>query len=155
MYGNAETGITNLIVPLDGSELAEGVLPYVEEVATRISLEVMLVRILRLDRAHAAYTEGLAFGGDSHIGEELEAEIRGYLEGVAERLKAKGIKVALKVMRGAPAICIADLARETPNDMIMMATRGRSGLTRWVVGSVAEGVIRAAGDPVMVIPPPK
>lgn len=152
-YGNTEKGITNLIVPLDGSELAEAVLPYVEDMATRLSLEVTLVRILRLGGAYAAYSEGLAYWGDAGIDEELEADIREYLEKIADRLRAKKIKVAWKILRGAPAICITDLARETSGDMIAMATRGRSGITRWMLGSVAEGVIRAAGDPVLVIPP--
>lgn len=153
VYGDAARGITNVIVPLDGSELAEGVLPYVEDIATRMSLSVLLVRVLGHGGTFAPYSEGLAYLDDSRIDETLEAEFTDYLGGVAERFKAKGIKVAWKIMRGAPAICITDLARETSNNMIALATHGRSGLTRWVLGSVAEGVIRATGDPVLVVPP--
>lgn len=152
VYGNTEGGITNLIVPLDGSELAESVLPYVEEMASRMSLDVLLVRVLRLGGTYAAYSEGLAYWGDSGVYDELETEFSDYLKNVAERLKAKGVKTDWKIMRGAPVICITDLAKETSHDVIAMASRGRSGLTRWMLGSVTEGVIRAAGDPVMVIP---
>lgn len=153
IYGGGGNGISNLIVPLDGSEQAEAVLPYVEEMAVKMSLDVLLVRVLRLGGAYAAYSEGMAYWGDSAVDEALEAEIKDYLEVIAGRLRAKEIKVAWKIMRGAPAICITDLARDTSNDMIVMTTHGRSGLTRWMLGSVAEGVIRATGDPVMVIPP--
>ena len=153
VYGDAAKSIRNVIVPLDGSELAESVLPYVEGIAAKLSLSVLLVRVLRHGGPFAPYSEGLAYLDDSRIDETLEAEFTDYLGGVAERFKAKGIKVAWKIMRGAPAICITDLARETSNNMIALATHGRSGLTRWVLGSVAEGVIRATGDPVLVVPP--
>ena len=57
------------------------------------------------------------------------------------------------VLRGAPAPSLLDLARETPRNLIAMTTHGRSGLTRWVMGSVAEAMIRGSGDPVLVVRP--
>ena len=150
---NGDGEITKVLIPLDGSETAEVVLDYIEDMAKKMSLEVTIVRVLKLGGALDAYSDGYSYFGVPDLEAELEAEATDYVKEVADKLKAKGLKVSWKVMKGAPAICITDMARETPHDLIALATHGRSGLTRWVMGSVAETLVRSSGDPVIVIPP--
>jgi nucleotide-binding universal stress UspA family protein len=143
--------MSKIIVPLDGSPLAESVLPYVEHLARKMSLEVILARAVHVGATY--YADG--FPGAGAV--DLEKEIRGaateYLKEVARRLRGKGLTVQWKLLSGHPGTTIVDLAQETPQDVIAVATHGRSGVTRWVLGSVAEALVRSAGDPVLVIPP--
>lgn len=148
-----DADITKVLIPLDGSETAEVVLPYIEDMAIKMALEVTLVRVVKIGGALDAYSDGYTYFGVPDLEAELEVEATEYIKGVADKLKAKGLKVGWKVMKGAPAICITDIARDTPHDLIALATHGRSGLTRWVIGSVAEALVRSSGDPVIVIPP--
>ena len=141
------------MVPLDGSPLAESVLPYVEFLAQQLSLDIMLVRVLKIVKdvtVLLAPSEPHFDSGDLEA--EIEAEAAGYLDAVAERLRAKSLKVDLRVLKGNPAVAITDLARETPHDMIALASHGRSGHTRWVMGSIADTLVRMSGDPVLVVP---
>jgi nucleotide-binding universal stress UspA family protein len=150
-YWKEGVEISRVMVPLDGSPVSESVLPYVEELAARLSLEVVLVRVAKL--ASMIFSEALPQSGGANLDAEIETEATEYLKGVARRLSDNGLNVQWKLLSGSPAVAIVDLARETPHDLIAMATHGRSGVTRWVVGSVAEAVVRASGDPVLIIPP--
>lgn len=76
-----------------------------------------------------------------------------YLDGIAERLRTKGLEVGKRVITGSPAHVIVELAQETPRAIVVMTTHGRSGFIRWILGSVTENVVRASGDLVLVIPP--
>lgn len=140
-----------MVVPLDGSELAELALPYAEELATALSLEVLLVRVARTD--HLAFSYEEFAGRIPDFTSDLEREAARYLEAVSEGLRNRGLAVRHRVLGGAPAPSLLDLARETPRNLIAMTTHGRSGLTRWVMGSVAEAMIRGSGDPVLVVRP--
>ena len=141
--------MSKILVPLDGSPFAESVLPYVEHLAGKMSLEVILARAVQVGAIYYAN------GGVLPV--NLEQEIEGgaieYLKGVAQRLRGGGLTVQWKLLRGYPGPTIVDLARETPQDIVAVATHGRTGVTRWVLGSVAETLVRSAGDPVLVIPP--
>ncbi|MCI0439138.1 MAG: universal stress protein, partial [Chloroflexi bacterium] len=127
------------------SELSESVLPYVEDIARKLDLEVLLVRVARF----ISYS----YAGVADIEAEIEREASEYLNGVAERLRAKGLRVQWKALKGAPAVKIVEEAQTEPLDLIVLATHGRSGFRRWLLGSVAEAVVRASGDPVLIIPP--
>lgn len=152
-YWRQGVTISRIMVPLDGSALAETALPYVEQLARELSLEVVLVRVVKIGGIYSAYIEGYPYSGAADVEAEVEREATEYLKAVAGRLRAKGLEVRWKVHRGSPAAIIVDLARETPQDIIVLASHGRSGLSRWLIGSIAESVIRASGDPVLVIPP--
>jgi nucleotide-binding universal stress UspA family protein len=152
---HAGDAINAVMCPLDGSPLAETALPYVEELARKMSLEALLVRVLKIGGIYAAYADGYPYAGVTELEAEIEADAAEYMKEVAENLRGKGLSVRWKLLKGAPAQSIVDLAHEEPQDLIVLTTHGRSGLTRWVIGSVAEAVIRASGDPVLVIPPPK
>ena len=145
--------MSTLLAPLDGSDLAESVLPYVESLALSMSLRVTLVKALRLDNSSSAYLEGMAYATDAKIQLEVEQESSEYLGEIASALRDKGVKVDTKVILGTPASAIADYSHEIDCDVIAMATHGRSGISRWVLGSVTETLVRTSGNPVLVVPP--
>ena len=128
-------------------------LPYVESLAQAMPLRVTLVKVLRLDNSSSAYLEGMAYATDAKIQLEVEQESAEYLGEVAAALRDKGVQVDTKVILGTPASAIADMAHEHDYDIIAMATHGRSGISRWVLGSVTETLVRTSGNPVLVIPP--
>jgi nucleotide-binding universal stress UspA family protein len=74
-----------------------------------------------------------------------------YLENVAARLGGMGLNIRWEVIRGDAAQDIAKLAQRMPDNMIALASHSRSGVSRWVTGSVAEELLRASGDPVLII----
>jgi nucleotide-binding universal stress UspA family protein len=85
--------------------------------------------------------------------EAAEEEIVRYLEELTARLGGNGLNVRWQMIRGdTPARRVADLAQEDSDNMIALASHGRSGVARWVMGSAAEELIRATGNLVLVIP---
>lgn len=132
-----------ILVPLDGSVLAEAVLPRVTELATLHGAEVVLLRVAL---AHV-------LPGADPIVAQVRAveEAEAYLAGVEERLQACGITVHGAVRYGHSAEEILDHAQVGGVDLIAMSTHGRSGIRRWMLGSVAERVLRAATVPVLLL----
>jgi nucleotide-binding universal stress UspA family protein len=137
-----------IVVPLDGSELAECVLPHVEGIAKSVGAEVDLVRVI--PHLSAAYAVEIA---EDVIGKE-RAEVDRYLDKVAKGLEAKGIKVEKCVHEGHPAEEIAIHAERSGCDLIVIATHGRSGPSRWAYGSVTDKVLRTSCVPIMMVRPP-
>lgn len=132
-----------ILVPLDGSELAEVALPYAEGVAGRLKAElVMLMVCPETDPVYAA------FGDDAKL---RQAGAGRYLHRLANDFKEQNIEVRLEVRLGPSASTIVDMAEEEGFGLIIMATHGRSGLGRWVLGSTADKVLRAATRPVLLI----
>jgi nucleotide-binding universal stress UspA family protein len=142
--------ISTVLVPLDGSDLGESVLPYVESLADKLSLEVELLRVT-MGAISTPYSGALS-GKD--VNKEIESKYLDYLDGIGAGLRAKGLEVRSKVLFGAAAYEITKDAKEMPGNIIVVATHGRSGLDRWTKGSVADAVIRLSGDPVLIVPRP-
>lgn len=149
-YSDGRDKLTEVLVALDGSELSELVLPYVEDIALKLSLKVTLVRVI--SGISAAFVAEHPYEGSTEVQTALENECNEYLQNHADRLAAKGLEVERIVMRGAPAIQILDLIRQRPHDLVVLATHGRSGINRMIMGSVAEKIIRASNDPILVVP---
>lgn len=154
-----EIALSRALIPLDGSSFGESVLPYVEYLAQKLSLELVLLRILQLSDVYPPLADApmAADPGSARVQaiaeEAAEAEIVRYLEERTARLTGKGINARWQMIRGdTPARRVADLAQEYSDNMIALASHGRSGVARWVMGSVAEELIRATGDLVLVIP---
>jgi nucleotide-binding universal stress UspA family protein len=149
-----EAPLKTIVVPLDGSELAETVLPTVEELAKKLDLEIVLLRTFAIP--YAAYT---AAGEGFYDPINLEALLTGlrqetseYLEHKTEALKRRRVaKVSFIAKEGIAADEIIAYGRETPDNLIAMCTHGRSGVRRWVLGSVTETVVRHSGDPVLIV----
>jgi nucleotide-binding universal stress UspA family protein len=144
--------ITRIILPLDGSPLAEEAIPYVVKLARAMSLKVILVRVNKIGGIYAAYADGYPYVGSVDIEQEIENDSIEYLQSAASRLKAAGVEVEWKLLKGNPTAAIVEIAHDTSQSIIALTTHGRSGFTRWMLGSVAEGLVRASGDPVLVIP---
>lgn len=155
MYGK-------ILIPLDGSKLAEDVLPYVEELARRFDSEVTLIQVVAPLSKLVAETVPASLeptGAGAAVGLEAAAEAvkaeregaRAYLDGVAERLKAGGLTVQVEVVEGMAGDAVVDYAHHHDLDLVAMSTHGRSGLLRLVYGSVADHVLRHAGAPVLLI----
>ena len=146
---------TRLLVPLDGSELAEEVLPQVEYLASSLSLNIELVRVSRLASTSTPYSATLLASDHVDVDAGVEGEAVKYLDGIAGGLKSSGFTVDARVVRGAPAEEILRLAHEAPGCVIALVTHGRTGVKRWVLGSVAEAIVKDAEVPVLIIPPAK
>ncbi len=132
-----------ILIPLDGSPLAEGILPEVAELAKLHGAEVMLLRVA------LAHTFPGADATEAQVHAVEEAE--GYLAQVERRLAAQGITVSGAVRYGHAAEEILDHARARHVDLIAMCTHGRTGLLRIMLGSVAEAVLRASPVPVLLL----
>jgi nucleotide-binding universal stress UspA family protein len=142
-----------ILVALDGSELAEQILPYVESLAERFSATVTLLRAtMPVERAVTAEV-GIAAGfvDLTPIIEEERREAARYLEHVAECLRRGGITVQCVQPEGSPAEVILEHARRTNGELIALTTHGRGGLGRLVFGSVADEVLRKAPCPVLLV----
>ena len=157
---------SKILVPLDGSKLAEAVLPYVQELARRFDSEVALIQVVAPLSKLVAETMPSALeptGAAAAVGleaasEALKAEREGahsYLEKVAERLKAEKVKVRAEVVEGSAGDTIVEYAGQQGMGLIAMCTHGRSGLGRLVYGSVADRVLCRAGTPVLLIRSPE
>ncbi len=138
-----------ILVALDGSEVAEEVLPYVEDVATKMNSEVVLIRVG--EPPMAIEDQVRVISTVEQVMESTLAELNQYLSRVAYRFKSKGLETQTVVKFGDPAEQIVDYASEIGSDLIAMCTHGRSGIARWVYGSVADRVLRAATVPVLLI----
>jgi nucleotide-binding universal stress UspA family protein len=149
-FGGGHHHPKGITVPLDGSALAEGVLPHAEALAKALSLELQLLRVVP-SSALVAYAEDGPPVDTVAIQEELEREAAEYLDQVARGVAQRGVKATCLVGRGAPALAIADQLAATPDHLAAICTHGRSGVGRLLIGSVADYVIRSAGVPVLVI----
>lgn len=142
--------ISRVVLPLDGSALAETALPYVEKIAVKLSIEVHLVHVVRTPGAFAKLRNS---GDSAKLLSEHTKEGREYLERSVETLKGKGISATYEVRTGTPAEEIVKVTQGKPENMVALTTRGHSGITRWTMGSVAHKLVRASRNPVLVIPP--
>lgn len=137
------------LVPLDGSKEAETVLPYVEELVTRLKAQVITLRVL--------VTEDFTF----YTTEQLEqfksrrSQAKSYIEKVAARLRDKGIDAKAEFMEALGRLdaseVIIDRTDKLQADVVAMSTHGRSGIGRWALGSVADKVLREGNTPLLLV----
>jgi nucleotide-binding universal stress UspA family protein len=152
-----------ILVPLDGSTLAEQVLPYVRLLAELLEARVRLLHVVTgVDcAAMAASGHVLRRTADGmpttyrerehHAWELLREQAEIYLRTHVAVLRTAGIQAESEVRLGIPYQSIAECADATPESLIALATHGQSGLRRWAVGSVADKVIQAAHAPVFLV----
>jgi nucleotide-binding universal stress UspA family protein len=147
-----------ILVPLDGSKLAESALPHVESLAKcSPGVEVMLVSVTERISGFRAVDEPDLPSGERLIPEAVgkeERQARKYLDRIAKPLADKGIKVLTEVLLGKPADEIILFATNEGCDLIIMASHGRSGPSRWTHGSVAEKVFRSNCAPILMVKAP-
>ncbi len=139
-----------ILVPLDGSSLAEAVLPHAQALAKSENAEIVLLSVPMVPSIdYLARTPALA----NKIIEDTEIETEKYLEKEEARLKEEGAKVTSLIREGPIPEMILKVADEVHADVIAMSTHGRSGIQRWLMGSVADRVVRHSHIPVMLIHP--
>jgi nucleotide-binding universal stress UspA family protein len=141
--------VDTILVPLDGSRLAESGLPFVKKLAQQLSADVVLAR--------AIVPPALLYGdqylpSSAPVMEDLEAEARDYLETQRERVEDTGLSVKTVIDDGFPVDAIVSAADRTGADLIVLTSHGRTGPTRTILGSVADGLVRQAHCPCLVIP---
>lgn len=140
-----------ILVPLDGSELAEKVLSHATALAKATRAEVTLATVVQLTLgAGAAKLDAMPEAAAEHK-EALRAEALIYLEKVQRDLKGQGVVAHCAALEGDVAAEIITFAERNGFDLIAMATHGRSGIGRFVMGSIAEKVVRATIKPVLLI----
>lgn len=135
-----------ILVPLDGSDLAESVLPYVAELARCTGAEAQILIVVSDVALWDANATVIAW--------EREEELAlGYIESQREALESNGVKTTSRVVRGDPAKAIVGAAAEEDADLIALSTHGRSGISRWLFGSVAGRVLETTETPLLIVRP--
>jgi nucleotide-binding universal stress UspA family protein len=140
-----------LVVPLDGSPLAERALTVAAQLARHDGAQVVLVRVPVVERAYMPAADGYGLLYPEEYFGATSNEAFDYLKTVQGQQAGHGFPVAGEVVDGDPAGAIVDTARQYRADLITMSSHGYSGLTRWILGSVAERVLRDADCPVLVV----
>ena len=143
--------IDSMVVPLDGSPLAEQILPTVCRWARALDIEVTLLRAFEFPAA--AYIGSEVYLPDyDAMREEARQAAAAYLKEKEEFLVGEGVRtVSILTTEGSAADAIITHAQTAPGALIAMSTHGRSGVQRWLLGSVTEKVVRHADDPVLVV----
>lgn len=142
----------SIIVPLDGSDLAESVIPMVAAIAKTLDVEVVLFRAYHIPyNAYAADDGYYAVNYDELIA-GVRDEANEYLDKKVAEMKQRGVaKVSAISKEGFAGDEIIALGHKTPDGLIAMCSHGRSGVKRWMLGSVTENVVRHSDDPVLVM----
>jgi nucleotide-binding universal stress UspA family protein len=147
-----------ILVPLDGSKLAECILPYVEDlVKAQKAKEVILFRVCESPEVTADYPAGMPSSWEQHVKDIINGtreQCTLYLGDVEKKLKDLGVKIKVESCLGNAANEIVKCAEENQVDLIVMASHGRSGISRWTLGSVAEKVFRCTCVPVLLVRAP-
>jgi nucleotide-binding universal stress UspA family protein len=148
-----------IMVPLDGSDLAECVMPHVEAITTGCKItNVVFVRVVNPIHLPASVPARGGFGFSENERHELEEQHKQtadtYLKQIVENTRLEGAVLGYEVLVGKVADTLAHWAEKNGVDLIVIASHGRSGISRWVMGSVADRVLRSACVPVLMIRAP-
>lgn len=135
--------LEKILVPLDGSECAENILPYLEKLATDLKARIALLQVV----------QARTFPGVDPTEAEVKVvrDAEEYLRRMEEKLKAKGFRVDTHVRYGNDAEEILDHASQKDIDLIAMSTHGRGGVKRFLLGSVAEKLLRHSPKPIFLV----
>jgi len=137
-----------ILVPLDGSELAKTALDRAEKLAKTFDAEIILFQVVPFMPIYGSPELVTPLIVDEKQREAVER----YLASLAEELKKKGVRVTARVKTGQQVAGeIIDFAKEVGADLIVMCTHGRSGISRWVLGSVALKLLTRAETPILLI----
>ena len=162
-----------ILVPLDGSKLAECALPHAEELAKGSDkAEIVLVSVTERVQGYRPIegsSEPIVGSGGGWMGSiqppaqqqlvpeafgKKEKQAQKYLDRIAKNMEAKGLNVSTEVLLWKPAEAIVGYSKQLGCDLIVMASHGRSGPSRWAHGSVADRVLRGSCIPVLMIRAP-
>ena len=144
------TRVTRIIVPLDGSELAEQAVPVAAAMAADIGVPVHLLRVLDIDALRATVQAGShAAAAYMRTQEEIQRYAEEYLAEQAQHLHNRDLPATAEVLTGSPAVTLLDVIRS--DELVVMTSHGHGGVRRWLLGSVAAKLVRAAAAPVLLV----
>jgi nucleotide-binding universal stress UspA family protein len=146
--------VKRILVPLDGSELGASAIPHGQGLCQALGAELVLFYAMEPEPARV-----VARGYDPYLTclppqalEEAQVGATAYLEGIAKLARDKNQNISTVVDFGSAALCIIDYAKRNSVDLIAMSTHGRTGISRWVFGSVTDKVLHAGDTAVLVVP---
>jgi nucleotide-binding universal stress UspA family protein len=148
--------VSRIVVPLDGSQIAARALPIAGQVAKQFAAPVHVVRAvdtaLTLPMASGVFGAGPVVNADvtDQIWQEAEAEAQATVTAAVSRLQAEGVDASGGIVNGSPFFAISEMIE--PGDLLILTSHGRGGVRRWLLGSVAEKLVREAKAPVMLVP---
>ena len=141
-----------ILVPLDGSPVAECVIPHVKAIAKTKDTEVELIGVTEpVDLPARWEYHALSEDDIKQIDSDTRKDLHNYLDTIRKQLVTSRIKARSTVLSGKAADSLISYAENNDIDLIIMATHGRSGINRWFWGSVAEKVLRAVKIPVLLV----
>jgi nucleotide-binding universal stress UspA family protein len=150
--------IKKILVPLDGSKLAEYVLPFVQEIATKLDAEIAMVSVTNRTQGYWPF-EDLSRPNEIRLAAQatcsMEEQASKYLNSAAEKLENNGIKVTKEVICGKTAQEIIFYANDNHCDLIVVSAYGRGGFGKLTHGSTTARILKSASVPVTVIRPPR
>lgn len=141
-------GYKKILVPLDGSETSEAILPEIEKLASVSKANIALLYVVPIPIIPGGIEPIVNY---QPITDTLIKDAEAYLRKIEKRLKGKGFTVESHLQEGNEAQRILEHAEGEDIDLIAMSTHGRSGVSRWLLGSVAEKVIRHANKPILLV----
>jgi nucleotide-binding universal stress UspA family protein len=153
---DSDVVVSRIVIPLDGSEIASRALPVASEIAKQLAAPVHVVRAvdaaLALPMASGVFGAGPVVDADvtDQIWQEAEEEARSTVTAAVSRLKVEGIDASGGIVNGSPFFAISEVIE--PGDLLILTSHGRGGVRRWLLGSVAEKLVREADAPVMLVP---
>jgi nucleotide-binding universal stress UspA family protein len=140
----------HILAPLDGSETGGAAMHDAEAIALKTGASMVLVHVLPAPHAVEARWLGSEF---TSFVKAMHDAGQKYLSKVESRLSARGLDVKVRIVSGDPAGKIIEVAREEKADLIAMSTHGRSGIARWVLGSVADKILHESKIPMWLVRP--
>ncbi len=147
--------LQKILVPLDGSKLAEQALPYAQSLTEKFEAELILLMVLQppiLPVLAEPYSGASMLDYPPHEMEKIKEEAQAYLNNLCQKLEQDGVSARTEILEGtAVADAIVDLARQEAVDVIVKTTHGRSGLSRWIYGNVATRVLQEAHCPIFLV----
>jgi nucleotide-binding universal stress UspA family protein len=143
-----------ILVPLDGSALSELALPHAEALAQHFNSEIILIRVCQpvaMPLEIYPTLAGVSYDYSVELQAQVEKETKIYLVDLQKKVQQANIKCRYMALEGFIPDIILEVAEKERVDLIVMSTHGRSGISRWVYGSVAAKVLQAAHCPVFLV----
>jgi nucleotide-binding universal stress UspA family protein len=150
--GGKERLIDRLLIPLDGSDLSKQALPAAEELASRLEAGIILFQMANMILTYDNGTEGEAYIDYAKFDDIEKKRVNAEMTALETDLKKRGLFATGVVTSGFDAASeIIEMCQKSDIDLIIMSTHGRSGVSRWVFGNIAEKVLRHGQTPVLLI----
>ena len=146
--------LQHILLPLDGSDVAEKAIPYAKQI-TEPGGRITLLSVVDIpETVTMMYAPGGVVGVDNHgvIEDKLIPDASQYLDGIAARLRNLGFVVDYDVVVDDPALAIVDTAERLSVDAVVMSTHGRTGFSKFLFGSVAQKTLGSVNCPVFIVP---